>query len=213
MGWVLSVFCPCGTAVLYGIHNPTVRAIISCFAAHRLPFQGLSSRRDRHASRGNNGTLMGALFAQPAGSCTVALVAVLENTERRILLCRLHRCPCCAKPHMPPAVIIITSRYRTLVGLKSEPRSLPSFPRVCRFRWCLQGFYLCLQKWPGPSIYSALVSVFRNPDICMIHSSNAECRCLRPGHAGTICHLPMLVPGSSAVAGGQFSNCMRAHSS
>lgn len=64
------------------------------------PPQQLSSRRDRLVSRENNGMLMRALFTEDAGSCTLALVVVLENMDQHILLCRLHRSPCCAKPRM-----------------------------------------------------------------------------------------------------------------
>lgn len=69
-----------------------------------------------------------------------------------------------------------SKRYCTLVGLKSELSSLPSFPHIWKFHECHQGLCVCLKRDQSPSIYSALVSFLHNPDICIMQSSSAKCR-------------------------------------
>lgn len=105
--------------------------IVSCFSSCLHPTKQLSSTEDRLASPENNGVLMRALLPETAASCTLALVVLLENLEFHILVCRLHRFPCCANPcsyhHLLP------SRYCMFVGLKSELRSLSCFPQACEF--------------------------------------------------------------------------------
>lgn len=97
-----------GFDALYFIHarqqcrvqNKARTGIISCFSSHLHHIQQLSSRKGRLLSRENNGMLMKALLPETAGSCTLALVVVLENVECYILLFRLHRFPCCANPRV-----------------------------------------------------------------------------------------------------------------
>lgn len=86
------------------VQNTARRDIMSCFSSCLHPISQLSSRKGRLVSKENNGMLMRALLPGTAGSCTLALVVVLENMEYHILLFWLHRFPCCANPRVWTAV-------------------------------------------------------------------------------------------------------------